>query len=274
MTSPPLVSFEPAPVSHPVVSVCGSVLCQLSWDSLVSSAISIVVTVVILAVIANRVSPGVPGKLQVWLETIYGYARGQALQIDEQAAAFIVPLAMTIFLYILVANWLDFLPVPRPFHPANSDLNQTAAMGVLVFLVVQWYGIRAQGLRGYLRRYTKPFDMALPVRIAFVPLNIIEELAKPLTLSLRLFGNIFAGIVMLWVLSALLPLVPFPYLGTGPATVASVILIAVWKAFDVGLIGLIQAFIFMLLTLVYFEQAREGLEHEAAGGLAPEAAAH
>lgn len=267
-----LFLFEPPPVTHPTIAVCsGSVLCQLSWDSLLSSALSIVITIAIFLFMAQRVRSGVPGQLQLWLETIYGYARGQALEIDPEAAGFIVPVAMTIFLYILVANWLDFLPLPQPFHPANSDLNQTAAMGVLVFLLVQWYGIRVQGVGGYLRRFTKPFELPLPVRIAFIPLNVIEEIAKPLTLSLRLFGNIFGGLIMLWVLTALLPEIPY----VQPVwSVVSVILTAAWKAFDVGLIGLIQAFIFMLLTLVYFEQAREGMEHEPGAVGASPAAAH
>jgi len=252
------------------VSVCsGSVFCNISWDSLISSEISILLTILIMFLIARRLSSGVPGQLQVWLEAVYGYATGQAMHIDREAARFIVPLAMTIFLYVLIANWIDFLPLPRPLHPANSDLNQTAAMGVLVFLVVQGYALRAQGVYGYLRRFTKPFEMPLPVRIAFIPLNIIEELAKPLTLSLRLFGNIFGGLVMIWVLSVLLPQIPY----VQPLwSVLAVVLLAAWKLFDVGLIGLIQAFIFMLLTLVYFEQAREGMEESHEPGRGPHAA--
>ena len=256
------LAIEPPPVSHPVYVIpgcSGDIFCRFSYDSVLSSGIAILVTILVMALIARRVSSGVPGQLQLWVETIYGYASGQAMHIDRDAARFIVPLSMTIFVYVLVANWIDFLPLPAPIHPANTDLNQTAAMGVLVFLIVQWYGIRVQGIKGYLRRFTKPFDMPLPVRIAFIPLNIIEEIAKPLTLSLRLFGNLFGGAVMIWVITVLLPQIPF----VKPVwTVAAVILLAGWKVFDVGLIGLIQAFIFMLLTLVYFEQAREGIEEE------------
>jgi F-type H+-transporting ATPase subunit a len=270
-----LLAIEPPPVSHPVYAIpaCSSnVFCQFSWDSLISSAIAVVVTIVVMALIARRLTTGVPGQLQLWVETIYGYATGQAMHIDREAARFIVPLTMTIFVYVLVANWIDFLPLPAPIHPANTDLNQTAALGVLVFLIVQWYGIRVQGLKGYLRRFTKPFDMSLPVRIAFIPLNIIEDIAKPLTLSLRLFGNLFGGAVMIWVITVLLPQIPF----VKPVwSVVAVILLAGWKVFDVGLIGLIQAFIFMLLTLVYFEQAREGMtEHHPEPRSAGAAVAH
>ena len=66
-------------------------------------------------------------------------------------------------------------------------------MGLIVFVVVQWYSLRVLGVGGYLRRFTKPFELPLVARIVFIPLNMLEELVKPVTLALRLFGNIFAG---------------------------------------------------------------------------------
>ena len=259
---------EQPPVTHPthniLPGICpdGNVLCGYNGDSLVSSAIAILVTIVVMLVISSRMTPGVPGKIQVWVETFYGFVRGQQLHIDE-SATFIVPLALTIFFYILTANWIAFLPLPAPIHPATSDFNQTLAMGVLVFLVVEWYSLRVLGVKGFFRRFTKPFDVPLPARLTiFLLINIIEELTKPLTLGLRLFGNIFGGLIMLWVLAVLVPMIPFPVI-PGVSVVLSVILVAAWKAFDVGFIGLIQAFIFAFLTLVYFEQAREGIEEQA-----------
>ena len=251
------LAIEPPPVSHKVWDLGCGLFCQFSYDSLFSSALAILVTVVIVLLIARRVSTGVPGWLQLGLETLYGYIRGQQVHIDPELVV-VVPLGMTIFIYILVANWLDFLPLPGPLHPANSDLNQTLAMGLLVFVMVQWYSLRVLGLRGYLYRMTRPFGLPVWARAIFVPLNIIEDLAKPLTLSLRLFGNIFGGLIMLWVLTALLPQVPLP---VGAANVVSVVFTVVWKLFDVVFIGAIQALIFMLLTIIYFEQAREGVEH-------------
>jgi F-type H+-transporting ATPase subunit a len=259
------LAVEAPPVSHPTVDLCGQWYCQFSWDSLVSSAIAIVLTIAIVLYIARRALSGVPGWLQLGLETLYGFVRGQQMTIDKDAA-FIVPLGMTVFLYVLIANWIDFLPLSGPIHPANSDLNQTLAMGVLVFLVTQWYSFKVLGFGGYLRRMTRPFDLPWWGRAIFVPLNIIEDLAKPLTLSLRLFGNIFGGLLMVWVLTSLLPQVSFPVVGNLPANVISVVVLAVWKLFDVGLIGFIQALIFMLLTIIYFEQAREGAEHGHGGG--------
>jgi F-type H+-transporting ATPase subunit a len=262
---------EQPPVTHPTVNllpgVCpdSNVLCSVSWDSLISSAIAIAVTLLVMLVISSRMSPGVPGKIQVWVETFYGFVRGQQHHIDENAT-FIVPLAMTIFFYILIANWIAFLPLPAPIHPATSDFNQTLAMGVLVFLVVEWYSLKVLGVKGFFRRFTKPFDLPpwlQPARYTiFLLINVIEEITKPLTLALRLFGNIFGGLVMLWVLTALVPLIPVPVV-PGVSTVLSILLVAVWKAFDVGFIGLIQAFIFAFLTIVYFELAREGLEEQS-----------
>jgi F-type H+-transporting ATPase subunit a len=262
-----LFLIEAPPVSHVTQSIpfCGSAwFCQVSGDSLISSAIAIALTVAVVLYIASRVSSGVPGWLQLGLETLYGFVRGQQMTIDEDAAI-IVPLGMTIFLYILIANWIDFLPLPAPIHPANSDLNQTLAMGVLVFVVTQWYSFKVLGVGGYVRRMTRPFDLPWFARAIFVPLNIIEDLAKPLTLSLRLFGNIFGGLLMVWVLTSLLTQVTVPGAGQVPAQIVSVVLTVVWKLFDVGLIGAIQALIFMLLTIIYFEQAREGADHGHGG---------
>jgi F-type H+-transporting ATPase subunit a len=125
---------------------------------------------------------------------------------------------------------------------------------------VQWYSIRVLGFGGYLRRFTKPFELPLPARIAYIPLNILEELVKPVTLSLRLFGNIFAGAVMITLIASI-GLLYLPAVQNVPTIVVGSVLLAVWKAFDVLFIGFIQAFIFMLLTVIYFGMGREGLEH-------------
>ena len=116
--------------------------------------------------------------------------------------------------------------------------------------------------------FTKPFELPLLGRIFFTPLNIIEEIAKPLSLALRLFGNIFGGLVMVY----LLTLGFTAFAGSSVLQTALspiwVILLVAWKLFDVFLIGTIQAFIFMLLTIIYFGMAREGLEEEHHGATA------
>jgi F-type H+-transporting ATPase subunit a len=263
---------EAPPGTHPTISVCQAWYCTFNYDSLISSAIAILVTVAVGYLIAYRLSHGVPGKLQILFEFLIGYVRDLVHQSVGEGGGFIVPLAMTLGFYILVANWLDFFPLQQPVHPANADLNQTLAMALIVIIVVQAYSLRVLGLRGYLRRFTKPFEMALPVRIAFIPLNIVEEVVKPVTLSLRLFGNIFAGALMVYLIGSLITflagLVPTGGVGAGLGvvfgTLAEVGLI-VWKAFDIFFVGTIQAFIFTLLTIIYFGMAREGLEEEGNG---------
>ena len=181
---------------------------------------------------------------------------------------FITPIAATIFIFILLANWLDFFPLTKPVEPAAADINLTLAMAIVVIVIVQWYSIHVLGFRGYLRRFTKPFELPLLGRIFFTPLNIIEEIAKPLSLALRLFGNIFGGLVMVY----LLTLGFTAFAGSSVLQTALspiwVILLVAWKLFDVFLIGTIQAFIFMLLTIIYFGMAREGLEEEHHGATA------
>ena len=260
---------EGPPGTHPTVSFCNAWYCTFNSDSLVSSALAIIITLLVGFFVANRLRSGVPGKLQLVFEFLIDYVRGLVHQSVGEGGGFIVPLAMTLGFYILVANWLDFFPLQQPIHPANADLNQTLAMALLVIIVVQAYSIRVLGFRGYLRRFTKPFEMALPVRIAFIPLNIVEELVKPVTLSLRLFGNIFAGALMVYLIGSLITflagLVPNGGVGSGVGIVFGALAevgLIIWKAFDIFFVGTIQAFIFTLLTIIYFGMAREGLEEE------------
>jgi F-type H+-transporting ATPase subunit a len=263
---------EAPPGTHPTVSFCGSWYCTFNYDSLLSSAVAIVITLLLGFFIAYRLSHGVPGKLQLVFEFLIDYVRGLVRESVGATAGFITTLALTLGFYILVANWLDFFPLAEPLHPANADLNQTLAMALVVIIIVQAYSIRVLGLRGYLRRFTKPFEMALPVRIAFIPLNILEELVKPVTLSLRLFGNIFAGALMVFLIGSLITFLAGLVLAGGAATVLGIVLtpiteglLILWKAFDIFFVGSIQAFIFTLLTIIYFGMAREGIEEEHHG---------
>lgn len=251
-------------VSHPTVSLGCGTWCTFNYDSLISSALAVVVTIAIAFWLRSQLRSGTPSRVQAVFEWGFDLLRGLIKQNVADDALFIIPLALTLFLYILVANWLEFLPLGLfpVLHGANADWNQTLAMALIVILVVQWYSVRVQGWKGYFRRFTKPFELPLPARIVFIPLNIIEELVKPVTLSLRLFGNIFAGGVMILLISS--AGFHLESLGPVPHTVISSILLGVWKAFDVIFIGFIQAFIFMLLTVIYFGFAREGLEHEHA----------
>jgi F-type H+-transporting ATPase subunit a len=208
--------------------------------------------------VASRLDSRRPGKFQMVFELIVGYTRDQIRNtVGHEPPGIALPLALTLFFYILIANWIGAFPIPAPLAPANTDLNQTLAMGLVVFIAAEVYAIRTRGPLGFLHHLTRPFELPIPARAAFTVLNIIEEITKPVTLALRLMGNIFGGLVMLWVLTVMLPLIPIPYLPLGLSTV----LVVAWKLFDV-FIGTLQAFIFFLLTIIYFGQAVEGVEEE------------
>jgi F-type H+-transporting ATPase subunit a len=249
--------------NHPTFDLGCGTLCTFNYDSLISSAIAILATLGVAFWLRSKLRAGEPGRVQAIFEFGYESLRDLIKTNVAEDALFIIPLALTLFLFILVANWIEFLPlglVPI-VHGANADLNQTLAMAIVVIVVVQWYSLRVLGLGGYLRRFTKPFELPWPARVFFTPLNILEELTKPVTLAMRLFGNIFAGTAIIGLIVGFATL-SLPVVGTVGGTIIGTILLIVWKAFDVLFIGFIQAFIFMLLTVVYFAAAREGLEHQ------------
>ncbi len=258
-----MIHMDAAPGTHPTIDLGCGTLCTLNYDSVISSALAVVATLGVAFWLRSQLREGEPTKVQAIFEWGYDQLRSLIKSNVSEDALFIIPLAMTLFLYILIANWIEILPLGLfpILHGANADLNQTLAMALIVIGVVQWYSIRVLGWRGYLRRFTKPFELPIWGRAIYTPLNILEELVKPVTLSLRLFGNIFAGAVMIGLIASFGTL-SLPVVGIVGGTVIGALLLGLWKAFDVIFIGFIQAFIFMLLTVIYFGAAREGLEHE------------
>ena len=158
--------------------------------------------------------------------------------IGMRIAGFVLPLAVTLFTFILVANWLSVLPVQYAdssggvhelLKPAASDVNFVYAMALFVFVWYHAAGVKRRGVIGH------PVKL-LKGHVAFLaPINLIEEIAKPVSLSLRLFGNIFAGGIMV----ALIAIFP-AYIMWFPN--------AIWKSFDL-FVGLIQAFILSLIHI-------------------------
>jgi F-type H+-transporting ATPase subunit a len=190
-----------------------------------------------------RATAGVPGKLQLAWELVVGNVTEQVENGLGPGYGAVVPLAVTLFMFILIADWIEILPGlfhNTDFFPSPSaDVNLTYALGALVFILTTRAAIKAKGIGGYGRYFfRKP--------ILMFPLHIIEELAKPITLALRLFGNLFSGGIMIALLVSL-PIAFFP---------ASIALTVVWKLFDM-FIGVIQAFIFALLTILYYQFAVE-----------------
>jgi F-type H+-transporting ATPase subunit a len=190
----------------------------------------------------------VPTKLQLIWESVVGEVNRQVEDNLGRVHPYVAPLAIALFFFILFANWLELIPSKlnddshHLLSAPTADTNLTYALAAVTIVSVWVYGIRTKGVKGYFSHFLEPFPVLLP-------LNILEELVKPITLALRLFGNIFAGGIML----ALIGLIPIW------ASWAPNIL---WKAFDM-FIGGIQAFIFALLTVLYFAMAGAGhSEHE------------
>jgi F-type H+-transporting ATPase subunit a len=214
------------------------------WTTLVAGALVLILGFWARAALTRDETDHVPSKVQLIWEAIVGQVNTQVEENLGRVHPFVVPLAVALFFFILFANWLELLPteINHDVHllPApTADTNLTYAMAIMAMVGVWIYGIRQKGVKGYFKHFLEPFPVLLP-------LNILEELTKPVTLALRLFGNIFAGGIML----ALIGLIPW-YASWAPNLL--------WKLFDMA-IGGIQAFIFALLTVLYFGMAGAGHE--------------
>jgi F-type H+-transporting ATPase subunit a len=219
----------------------------VNTDTVLATAVAAVVVIGLAFFLRAKVtSTGVPGGVQLFWEAITLQLRDQIeTAIGMKIAPFVLPLAVTLFVFILVANWLSVLPVQYTdatgthelIAPPASDINFVLALALFVFLCYHAAGIWRRGPIGY------PVKL-LKGHVAFLaPINLVEELAKPISLSLRLFGNMFAG----GILVALIALFPAWILWLPNA---------IWKSFDL-FVGAIQAFIFALLTILYFSQSME-----------------
>ncbi len=197
---------------------------------------------------AAKATAGTPGKLQLAFETMVDQVRELTGSVMGPEGERWVPLGLVLFFFILVCNWLEFIPstlqvgTSQELLPApTSDVNLPAAMAVAVFLLCQYLAFRTRGFRGYFGHFTKPLALMTPI-------NVIEEITKPITLTFRLFGNLFAGSLMIVVVSVVVsnPIV---------SPVATGLWSLVWKPFDTFLIGSIQALIFSLLAIMYIGMA-------------------
>ena len=212
----------------------------LNIDTIWATAIAGVIVIGLGLALRLSVTKAVPSKVQVFWETVVEAIEAQVEENIGKPSPFVVPLAVTIFVFVLVANWLELLPSDGYLRSPSADVNFTYALALLVIIWAHVNGVRHVGFRHYIRHVFFP-----PGRPAWlVPFNLIEEIVRPFTLALRLFGNILAGGIMLSVI-ALLPFYITPALGE-----------AAWDLFDM-FIGLIQAGIFALLTILYFGFAVE-----------------
>jgi len=204
---------------------------------------------------AKQVTNGVPGKLQNFVEILVDFADNQVKDTFHGKNALIGPMALTIFVWVFLMNFMDLIPVdllPRlagflgvPYLRVvpTTDLNLTFALSISVFLLIVYYSIKVKGIKGFTKELTmQPFNSVFMIPFNFV-LEGVGLLAKPISLALRLFGNLYAG-ELIFILIALLPWwAQWPLGGA-------------WAIFHILIITL-QAFIFMVLTIVYLSLAHE-----------------
>ncbi|MFP4474182.1 MAG: F0F1 ATP synthase subunit A [Desulfatibacillaceae bacterium] len=146
--------------------------------------------------------------------------------LDKERAKTYGPLICALFMFLLACNWIGAIP---HMHEPTKDLNTPLSLGILGFVIAHYAGLRQKGLKAYLKEYAEPFFF-------MAPLNVIGEIAKVVSISFRLFGNIMGGSIIILVVSHL---------------IYSLILPPFLTVFFVFFIGAIQAFVFTMLTVVY-----------------------
>jgi len=249
----------------------------INYDTIFWSVLTGIIACLLMWMTARRATTGVPGRFQAMVEMVVELVEDQSKAIVHGNRSFIAPLALTVFVWVILMNSMDFLPVDmfayifrlmglhtaeghEIFHRAvpTADLNGTFGLALVVFTLMIYYNLKIKGLGGFIRElFCAPFGPHPALWIPNLGLNIIEFAAKTVSLAMRLFGNMFAG-ELIFLLIALLGATWVGF------TTQSVLLAGlqvatgtVWAIFHI-LIVLLQAFIFMMLTLVYIGQAHEG----------------
>jgi F-type H+-transporting ATPase subunit a len=242
LASPPLVlaAEQIQPGHHPTFELFGL---TFNSDTLISTLVAAVILLALGLYMARGASAGKPTKLQLIFEMLVDWVQNQvAEQMGVRAPKGVIQLCVTLFSFILICNWLAALPTEHVAPPPTSDVNLVYPMALLVIIWVNVVSFRRKGAGHYFGHFAKPYAFLAPIEV------VTQYFGRPVSLALRLWGNIFAGGLMVMVI------------GQMPAYVLW-LPNAAWKLFDM-FIGLLQALIFSLLTIIYFGEAVE--EDEAA----------
>ena len=240
----------------------------LHYDTIVTSAIIGVVVLGFLWMITRKASSGVPSKIQAFVELTVEFVNDQVRSLFHEDYRLVAPIALTVFLWVLFMNAMDFLPVDimawiyqhvfglKEWRGVpTADVNTTFALSLSVFGLMIFYNIKNKGLGGWLHELlATPFGLKplwlSPLLVVFNLLfNLIEYVSKPLSHSLRLYGNMYAGeiiflLIGLWAANGIAGVIVGGLLNLG------------WAIFHI-LIVVLQAYIFMMLTVVYIAMAHE-----------------
>jgi F-type H+-transporting ATPase subunit a len=219
--------------ANPLSTASGLHLGMLTVTETVLTTWGIMLALLVVSWLSTRRLRMEPGRWQVVLEGIVSAIEGAIAEVLPDEAARVMPVVATLWIFIVIANLVGVVP---GLHSPTNDLSLTAALAIVVFLSVHWYGIRSHGLRRYLRHYLQPNPMLLPF-------HIISEISRTVALAMRLFGNIFSlEMAALLVLLVAGLLVPIP-----------VLLLHIVEA-------LVQAYIFGMLALIYIAGGIQSLE--------------
>ena len=234
------------------------------------------IAILILARAASKATSGVPGRFQAAVEILVEMVESQSKSIVHGDRSFIAPLALTVFVWIFFMNAMDLLPLdllPKvwagiygasghdPSHAymrvvPTADLNATLGMSLGVLILCIWYSVKIKGFGGWMHElFTAPFGshpVLYPINFA---MQLIEFVAKTVSHGMRLFGNMYAG-ELIFMLIALMGAAWAGTAGSGLLWIGGVVAGSIWAIFHILIITL-QAFIFMMLTLVYIGQAHE-----------------
>lgn len=236
----------------------------VNFDTLVMSGLLGLIVFGFLWWVVRGATAGVPSKRQAFVELLVEFIDGQVKGIFHgDRSKFVAPVALTVFVWVFAMNAMDFLPIDimtliyrhvfgqETFRSVpTSDINATFALALSVWVLMVFFSIKVKGLGGWIHElFCAPFGshpLFWPANLLF---NLIEYVSKPLSHSLRLFGNMYAGEIIFLLLGM--------WAATGLAgTIFGALLGAGWAIFHI-LIVVLQAFIFMMLTVVYIAMAHE-----------------
>ncbi len=255
----------------------GSTFLTVNVDSVIYTLITAVVFLGFFGYIAKNAKSGVPSKSQNFIEMIIGFVNEQVNDLFHYKSKIVAPLALSIFVWVFLMNFMDLVPVdllPEIGKAAgvdymrvvpSTDLNITFGMSFAVILLVMFYNFTKKGPVGYAKEYFgHPFEapntvMKIVLALPNMLLNTVETIAKPVSLGLRLFGNLYAGELIFMLIAVftlgygLEQLLSF---GGIVMIVAQFLLGLMWALFHILIITL-QAFIFMMLSVVYLAQSHD-----------------